>query len=58
MPIGFSAEKLILRKGIIDMTNASKEPSTLKRSMWFVGIWCAGVAVLAVVAYAIKWAIM
>ena len=58
MPIGFSTEKSILKKGIIDMSETSKKPSTLKRGMWFVLIWCAGVATLAVVAYAIKWAIM
>lgn len=28
-----------------------------KRAAWFVGLWLAGVASLAVVAYVIRWAI-
>jgi hypothetical protein len=30
----------------------------MSRLLWFVGIWCASVAVLAVVAYAIRLAIL
>jgi hypothetical protein len=29
----------------------------LRRAMWFVALWCAGVAVVALVAVAIKWMI-
>jgi hypothetical protein len=28
------------------------------RLLWFVGLWVAGVVVVAAVAYAIRWAIM
>jgi hypothetical protein len=30
----------------------------MSRLLWFVGIWCASVAALAVVAYAIRLAIL
>ncbi|WP_106745956.1 DUF2474 family protein [Yoonia maritima] len=31
---------------------------SLAKIAWFIGIWIASVAVLGVVAYAIRWAIM
>ncbi|MDF3074536.1 MAG: hypothetical protein K0S54_2203 [Alphaproteobacteria bacterium] len=33
-------------------------PPALKRWAWFVGLWAAGVAVIGVVAYAIRLAIL
>lgn len=30
---------------------------TWKRLLWFVGLWCAGVATLAIVGFAIKLAL-
>lgn len=52
MPIGFSAARSIRPKAIIDM-----EPGLARRLLWFVLLWCAGVATLAVIAYAIRLAI-
>lgn len=33
-------------------------PGLTYRLLWFVGLWVAGVAVVATVAYAIRWALM
>ncbi|MFN7012168.1 MAG: DUF2474 family protein [Allorhizobium sp.] len=33
------------------------QPSLLKRLGWFVGLWCAGVMAVGLVAYAIKLAL-
>lgn len=33
-------------------------PGLAYRLAWFVGLWIAGVAVVAAVAYAIRWALM
>jgi hypothetical protein len=33
-------------------------PPALKRWAWFVGLWVAGVAVIGIVAYAIRLAIL
>lgn len=33
-------------------------PGIGRRLLWFVGLWIAGVAVVTVVAYAIRWAIV
>ena len=35
-----------------------RPPGLASRLLWFAGLWIAGVAVVAVVAYAIRWAIM
>lgn len=29
-----------------------------RRILWFIALWFAGVAVVAVIAYAIRWALM
>ncbi len=33
-------------------------PGWGRRLLWFVGLWVAGVAAVAAVAYALRWAIM
>lgn len=37
---------------------ADRPPGLGYRLLWFVGLWIAGVAVVAAVAYAIRWAIV
>ncbi len=33
-------------------------PEPLRKGLWFVGLWCAGVLAVTVVAYAIRAAIL
>lgn len=35
-----------------------RSPGLTYRLLWFIGLWIAGVAVVAAVAYAIRWALM
>lgn len=37
---------------------ADRPPGLGYRLLWFAGLWIAGVAVVAAVAYAIRWAIV
>jgi len=39
------------------MPDSSEPPSRLRQGLWFIGIWAASVAALAVVAYGIKFAL-
>ena len=40
-----------------DATRDSRKPdqSTLRKLLWFVGLWVAGVATLAVIGYGIRY---